>query len=729
MRSFVFIIVSCIICFSFASGQDAKELTLEEIFQPGSFELENLNNPQWLPDGNAFVFEKFDSVTGITSLYRHDVQSGIESLWIDGMDFQEPDSGYVIDFSDYSISGSGAKIMLKSNARRVWRDYDLANYFIYDIDKKQALPVRGDGNRIMHPKLSPDETMVGYVFENNIYVTDLKNKKTARITNDGSEIILNGRADWVYEEEFGIADCWRWSPDGKKIAFWRFDQSPVPTFSWTEFSPANGRVRTIHYPKAGDPNSLVKIGVYHLDKEKTVWMDIGSETDIYIPRIQWTNDPDLLSIQRMNRLQNNLELLLADGADGTSAVILSDTDPCWVDVDDDLFFLDKKPQFLWTSEQDGFNHIYLYDLKGKLIRQITNCEWVVKQIYDVDENRGQVYFSANKGDVLSTKIFKAALDHSEISTLTIKAGSHSADFSPRFKHFIHSYSAIETPRQINLLNNEGKTVRNLVKTSTDQFDETGMIYPEFLKFKTGDGVELNAQIIKPADFDPDKKYPVLIYGYGGPGSQVVRNSWGRGSSKLWYTLLTQKGYIIFSLDNRGTGGRGKAFKNLAYRDIGKYAVGDHIEGAKYLATLPYVDKARIGIWGWSGGGYLTLLAMTKGAEHFKAGIAVAPVSDFRLYDTIWSERYMGLPSDNAAGYDSASVLSYVDDYREGLLVVHGMSDDNVHAQNTMQFASLMQYKNKQFSLMVYPGKNHSLQGKNVHLHLYTMMTEFILENL
>ena len=730
MRRLYLIFILPLIANNLLFATAGKELTVEEIFASGKFRGKYLNSPRWLPDSKAFAFLKRDEGSKYTSIYKHDVKTGEESKWIDGAKLIDPAVGDTLRFSDYWISPSGQKILFKTDARRVWRHFDDAKYFVFDIQSQNMTAVRDGNERIRHVKLSPDETLAGYVFGNNIYVKNLKTGKIIQLTGDGSDTILNGLADWVYEEEFGQADRWRWSPDGKKIAFCRSDQKDVPFFSWMEYDGKYGGVRSVRYPKAGQKNSVVTVGVYHLNSGKTVWMELGSETDQYIPRIQWAPDGETLIIWRMNRLQNKLELLRADVTSGDSKTFLTETDSCWVDVVDHLIFLDDGYSFLWTSEQDGYRHIYYYDLDGKLIKQLTHGKWEVGQVYGVDETNGWVYFSGNRGNMRERHLFRVNLQGKTLKKLTVEPGSHSADFAPDFSVFIHTYSNIFISPQTVLARAGGHTMRQLVKNEIEALKEYDLAYPEFISFTTSDGVKLSAKIIKPVDFDPAKKYPVLIYGYSGPASQLVHNSWGRTTSNLWYTLLTQKGYVIFTVDQRGTGGRGKAFKNLAYGDIGKYMIKDHIEAVKYLSSLPYVDSQRIGIWGWSGGGYLTLMAMTKASDYFKAGIAVAPVSDFRLYDSIWSERYMGLPQDNKAGYDSTSALTYTDRYIGGLLVVHGLSDDNVHAQNTMQFIEKLQAAAKPFQIMVYPGKNHSmLGGSSVYLHLYKTITEFILKNL
>lgn len=727
-------ILVIIVVLSFATllwAGEKKKLTLEDIFQSNQFMTKGLNNARWLPDSKGYTFLEKKEEDSHQSIYFHNLKSGKVSRLVNGADLKPSPDKDPLRIEDYSWSKSGKKLLLKTDGQRVWRRVSLAKYFIYDLNTKNLQPVHSGEERISHPKLSADETMVGYVRNNNIYIKNQSDGSVTAVTRDGDENIINGQFDWVYEEEFGIEDGWRWSPDGKKIAFWRLDQSEVREFTWMDdYFPEYGVTTTIKYPKAGEKNSTVKIGIYHLSSQKTVWVDLGDEQDIYIPRIQWTDDPGILSVQRLNRLQNKLELMLVNAQDGSCRTILAEVNPAWVDVEDDLTFLKKTDQFIWTSERDGFKHIYLFDLNGKLLRQLTQGPWEVGSVLGVDEKNKKVFFSANREHVTQSHIYSIGLDGKNLQKLTKEEGSHQADFSPDYGAFIHIYSNLDTPPQYALVSSNGKRIRSLVENKIEALSEYDIRYPELLTFETEDGVTLQASMIKPPDFDPTKKYPVFIYGYGGPGSQMVRNGWSRNT--IWHNLIAQNDYIIFSLDNRGTGGRGKEFKNLAYGDIGKYAVGDHIEAAKYLASLPYVDKERIGIWGWSGGGYLTMMALTKGSDYFKAGIAVASVSDFRLYDTIWSERYMGLPQTNAAGYDSASVLSYIDRYKGGLLIIHGMSDDNVHAQNSMQVIQKFQELNKPFELMLYPGKDHSMRGRgpgNVTPHLYGMMTKFILENL
>ncbi len=712
-------------------SQTSSKLSIENIFKGNLLQLKHLNNPKWLPGQNAFVFLKRDKSSKVTSLFIRRVADGREEVWIDGKALIDPANNKPIHFMDYRIAPSGTKILFKTDAKRVWRHYDDARYFVFDLRTQTMRPVYDGPERIRHAKFSPDESQIAYVRGNNLYIKDLTSGKVTQITKDGSDVYLNGLSDWVYEEEFGQADGWRWSPDGRQIAFYHFDQSPIKTFSWIEYDDLDVHVKTVPYPKAGDPNSIVTIGVYHLDSGKTTWMNLGPETDQYIPRIRWTKHAHILMIERMNRLQNTLDVLLANTESGDSRVLYTETDPAWISITDNVFFLNDKTHMIRTSEASGFNHIWEYDLDSGQKRQITSGNWEVETVYGIDEVNDYIYFQANKGNMEERRLFRIKRDGTGLEQISREPGSHSAQFAPDFSAFIHTYSNVHTPPQTVLCSADGQLIRSLIQNSADSLKPFHLAYPEFTSFTTSDGVEIKAMITKPVDFDPTKKYPVLIYGYSGPASQLVLNRWGRTSSKLWYTLLTQKGYIIFTLDQRGTGGRGKAFKNLAYGDIGKYMLKDHIEGVQYLRSLPYVDGSRIGIWGWSGGGYLTLMAMTKGAAYFKAGVAVAPVSDFRLYDNIWTERYMGLPQTNPAGYDSTSALTYTNRYKGGLLVIHGTSDDNVHMQNTMQFIEKLELAGKPFNLMIYPGRNHSMLGQSgsVYYHLYKTMTNFILQNL
>ncbi|MEK7249090.1 MAG: S9 family peptidase, partial [Bacteroidota bacterium] len=575
-----------------------------------------------------------------------------------------------------------------------------------------------------------DGENIGFVRANNLFVMDIASGKEAQLTFDGSDNILNGKFDWVYEEEFSIIDGWQWSPDSKRIAFWRLDQSAVPAFPLVRYSEkdAHAEVETMRYPKAGDPNSLVQIGVVSVEDKKMLWLNLGTNPDIYIPRIQWTNDPNILSVQRLNRGQDTLEVMLANVSNGSMKTILTETDSAWLEIEsDDLTFLKKSKQFVWTSFRDGYTHIYLYSLDGKLERQVTKGEWDVTEVVGVDEDRRLVYFVAARESPLDRHLYSIQFDGTGMKRLTQEAGWHSARLSPDKKTFIDTYSGAVRPTQIWLKKTDGSLVAPLVENRLDSWNGLPVTQHSFFTFKTPDGLELNGYMLKPADFDPTKKYPVLMFVYGA-GGQTVTNRWG-GRNYLWYQLLAQHGYIVASVDPRGTDARGKKFRQITNRQLGVPNTQDLIEAAKYLGSLSYIDASRIGIWGWSGGGYHTLMAMTYGADYFKTGIAVAAVTNFKFYDTIWTERYMDTPQSNPEGYKNTSPITYASKLKGNLLIVHGTTDDNVHWQNSIAFIDELIRNNKQFETMFYPGRAHGISDAAAQKHLFTKMTSFILEKL
>jgi dipeptidyl-peptidase-4 len=712
----------------FGFAQEKRPLALEDIYASRALAGKTIQGLQWLPDGSAFTYLE-SSIDGKTKdIYKEQVTSGKKEKLVEGKSLALKPGGEPVPMSDYRWTDNGKYLLITGEVKSIWRHSTEAQHFLYEVASKKLRPLSGIAGAQSNAKLSPDGAKVGFVRRNNIFVVDLASGLETQLTADGSDDIINGQFDWVYEEEFSIADGWRWSPDSRKIAFWRLDQTRVRTFPLEDMMSTYPDIFWLKYPKAGEQNALVKIGVTTVETGETKWMELGEATDIYIPRIQWTHDPRVLSIQCLSRLQNKLELLFADVASGATRIVLTETDPCWVEVADDLTFLKNKDQFIWTSERNGYLHAYFYDFNGRLIYPITSGDWEMTQTYGVDETGGWLYFTGKKDGALEQHVYRIKLNGEGLERLSQRPGWHTPNFSPDFKHVIGQFSDVDTPTQISLRKADGALARWLEKNEIAALTQYDLMPQKFLSVKTSDGAELNAFMMKPTNFDSTKKYPVLIYCYGGPGSQNVVNRWG-GSRYLWHQLMAQKGYMVFCVDNRGTGGRGKVFENLVYGDLSKWSLRDQIEGAKYLASLPYVDASRIGIWGWSGGGYLTCLAMTAGADYFKAGVAVAPVTDFRLYDTIWTERYMGLPNDNKAGYDAASILTYADKLKGKLLMVHGMADDNVHLQNTVQLQNAFQAANQQFEVMYYHGRNHRISGGNTQLHLFTMITNYFLDNL
>jgi dipeptidyl-peptidase 4 len=702
-----------------------RELTVKDIYSKPEFYAESLEEFQWFDEGKKFSYLKNEPGAYSPSIYQHDIATGIEKALISPGQLKIDDLNFRI--KNYKWSPDNKYILFTGilHARKLKTGGD---FYVYDVRKEKIIFEVKSGKGQVNIQFSPDSKKIGFVRANNLFVLDINSGKEKQLTFDGSTDILNGVFDWVYEEEFEIIKGWRWSPDSKSIAFWRLDQSPVPIFKITLYDSLFPTYLTTRYPTAGSHNSFVKIGVVNINSAKTTWMNIGDNPDIYIPRIKFTADPQILSIQILNRSQNKLDLLFDNINTGESKVVLTETDTAWVDVFDDLYFLRDGKKFIWSSERDGYKHFYLYDYKGNLVNRITKGKWEVDELISVDENENMLFFSAHERSPLFLDFCSINLDGSNNKIIFDNEGNHKIDISPNNSFFIDEFSTANSLPATYLYKIDGEKIEDLIQPDMSFSRDYNFSFLRFVKFKTSDGVELNAYIIKPQDFDSTKKYPVLIYNYSGPGSQSVTDKW-IGVDYLWYQILVQKGYIIFCLDNRGTGGRGKAFKDIVYKHLGKWEVHDQIEGAKYLASLPYIDKNRIGIWGWSYGGYISALTLFKGADYFKAAISVGPVIHWKFYDTIYTERYMQTPEENAEGYKESSPLTYAEDYKGKLLLIHGTKDDNVHFQNTVELVSKLQELDKQFEVMFYPGKFHGISGGDTRVHLFNLMTNFILNNL
>jgi dipeptidyl-peptidase-4 len=704
-----------------------KQLTLDDIFLSGKFTPEKVENVRWRPDGSAFAFTIADPVNSIPEIYLYDIPSLEEKLFLssDKLNFK----GNQIKMSSYDWTDDAKQLIIRGPEKSIWRHSRMSPVYLLNIESGEMRAFADEYSGLKGVKLSPDGNHAGYVKEHNLFIVELSTGKETQLTFDGNENFLNGEFDWVYEEEFSIADGWKWSPDGSKIAFWKFDQTRVKEFYMIDEMYAYNKVMPLKYPKAGEQNAIVKIGVIDLNTKQTIWIDTGENDDIYLPRIYWMNSTNKLAIIKLNRLQNELHLLLADAERGYVQTILKERDSCWIDIEDNhLIPIHSENQFLWVSEESGYRHIYLYDYSGILINQVTSGDWEVTSLQGFSENDGYVYFYGKKYNILEQHIYRVKLDGTAFEKVTNLPGWHEANFSPDYRQFIHSYNNVDIPLKVFLRKTNEQIISTLRENDLPALSEFEMISPTFESFLTSDGTNLNYMITLPKNFDPAKKYPVLVYGYGGPGSQNVINRW-RDKKQLWHQMMAGKGFIVFTLDNRGTGGRGKNFKNLSYKDLGKWIVNDHVEAAKYLGTFPYVDAERIGVWGWSGGGTLTLHLLTRAAEYFKSGVSVAANTDFLLYDTIWSERYLGLPQDNIEVYLNSSAKTYAHLLKGNLLLVHGTEDDNVHYQHTMQMVKKLQDAGKQFELMLYPNKNHSIKGETTQKHLYEIMTNFFLRTL
>ncbi len=727
---FLFLFLSLTV--QLAVAQQKLKITVEDIWAKPTFAVKSVHGVNWMKDGRYYSSQVADNANQTADIVKVDVTTGQPvSTIIEGENLKAEGSQTPLAYDGYEFSADEKKVLFSTETEPIYRRSSKANYYVYDLESKKLTKL-SNGGKQSYATYSPDGKQVAFARDNNLFVVDLASMQEKQLTTNGKfNQIINGSADWVYEEEFEFAKAFFWSPNSDKIAYYSFDESRVPEYNmqvWNGLYPTDYRFK---YPKAGEPNSVVEIYVYDLGKNAPVKMDVGPEKDQYIPRINWTTDNDLLSIRRMNRLQNTLEILHANAETGASKVILTEKDKAYVEITDDLTYLKGGKQFIMSSEKDGYRHLYLYDMKGKEVRQITKGKWEISSVLGFDEKNNTVFYTSTEVSPMTRQLYRISLKGKDKTRLTKENGTHNINLSPDFKYFIDYFSNANTPLTVSLHSGkDGKLIKTLednaaLKSRLAQYETSKL---EFFDFKTSENVSLNGWMIKPANFDASKKYPVLMFVYGGPGSQQVNDAWN-AKDFMWYQLLAQKGYMIVCVDNRGTGGRGAEFKKSTYANLGKLEVQDQIEGAKYLGSLPFVDKDRIGIWGWSFGGYVTLLALTKGAEYFKAGIAVAPVTNWRFYDSIYTERFLKTPQENAAGYDENSPVQFADKLKAKLFLVHGTGDDNVHVQNSMAMTDAFIKANKQFESFYYPNRNHGIYGGSTRLHLYTQMTSFLERNL
>ena len=699
-----------------------KMIQLEDIWASRTFSPEWVWGINSMNDGIHYSSLNYGDKNVYITEYSYETGDSISTI-VDSKDLDG------ISFSDYSFSEDEKKVLLPTETESIYRYSSRSNYYVYDRETKTAQELSEGKQRLA--QFSPDASKVAFVKENNIFIKDITNNTELQVTFDGEiNKIINGATDWVYEEEFAFDNGMQWNTSGNKIAYYRFNEEKVPEFSMDLFTDLYPSQSQFKYPKAGETNSTVELFIYDLNSKKTTKANINVEEEFYIPRIKWTLDENILSVQRMNRHQNQLDFILVDAKDGSSQTIFTENDAAYIDVTDNLTFLNDGKYFIWTSEKSGYNHIYLYNLKGKQVRQITKGNYDVTDFYGIDESNNTVYFASSERSPMHRDVYAVQLNGKNKKTLTNKTGTNSATFSTNYKYFINQYSNANSPYYFSLFDAKGNEVRMLKDNSNlnNSLAEYALSQKEFFNFKTTEGIDLNGWMMKPHNFDETKQYPVFMYLYGGPGSQQVTDSWG-GSNFLWYQMLTQQGYIVACVDNRGTGARGSEFKKCTYQQLGKLETEDQIEANRYLANLPYVDGSRIGIFGWSYGGYMSSLCLLKGADEFKMAIAVAPVTNWRYYDTIYTERYMRTPQENASGYDDNSPINHVEKLKGKYLLVHGSADDNVHYQNTMEMTNALVNANKQFDLFIYPNKNHGIYGGYTRLHLFTKMTNFIKENL
>lgn len=712
-----------------AAVAQKKNVTLEDIWMKGTFRMQSVFGLNSMEDGAHYT--TLESNKNQTFIVSYEYKTGKVTDTIVSSTKLVPEGGKeAISIDDYRFSKDENRILIATETEQIYRHSTREDYYIWDR-KGKKLSKLSEGGKMMYATFSPDGKKVAFVRDNNLFVKDLGSNTETQITKDGEfNKIINGAVDWVYEEEFTMSRGFEWSPDGNKIAFYKFDESKVKEYFFPEYGELYPKEVRYKYPKAGEANSIVTVHIYDVNAKTTKQVDTGKETDQYIPRIKWTMDAGKLSLIRMNRHQNKLELLIADASTGATSVLLTEESPQYIEITDNLTFLKNGTQFIWSSDKDGYNHLYLYDMNGKLVKQLTSGQWEVIEFKGIDESSKTLYYVSTENSARDRDLYSVRLDGKNKQKLSVEEGTNLAEFSNGFKYYINFHSDANTPYYITLHNSNGKLVRvlednaSLKKTMADYT----LSKKEFFTFKTSEGVDLDGWMIKPANFDANKKYPVFMTFYGGPGHNMVTNSWG-GPDYFWHQLIAQKGYIVVCVDNRGTEARGAAFKKSTYKQMGKLEVADQIEVAKYLGGMSYVDKSRIGVEGWSFGGYLAALCMTKGSEYFKCGISVAPVTNWRFYDSIYTERYLSLPQDNPYGYDDNSPINHVKNLKGKYLLVHGTADDNVHFQNSVEMVTALIKANKQFDSFYYPDKNHSIYGGNTRYHLYTKMTNFLVENL
>jgi dipeptidyl-peptidase 4 len=707
-----------------AQKTDYEPITLEGIFKNRAFVQKTVKGFRSLKNGTEY------SVLEGSAVITYSFVTGEQTGKVFSID--QLSSGALVSVNDYTFSEDESMLLIEADVESIYRHSYRANYFIWDIHKKKLKPLSSLGKQQL-ATFSPDGFKVAFVRDNNLHVKHLDTEKEEQITFDGKvNEIINGAPDWVYEEEFGFNKAFEWSPDSRWIAYYRFDESRVNMFNMTLYGDLYPRWYQYKYPKAGEENSVVTIHVHDLHTGDTRIMDTGKETDQYIPRIRWSAEPGRLAIARLNRLQNKFELLIAEASTGISSNVYTDTNKYYIQqlTDDFVVFTPDRKHFIVRSEQDGFSHFYLYTIKGKLVNQITKGNWDVDEFLGFDERTSTIYYTSSELSPIERDLYSIHLTGRDKKRLSTTRGVSTALFSHGYKFYLLYHSSAVHPQRVSLHSRKGETIRVLEENNNlqDLIQTHGFTKKEFFSFENTDGIELMGYMIKPPDFDSLATYPLLMYVYGGPESQMVRNEW-ETRYQPWFQMLAQNGYIVACVDNRGTNGRGEAFRKATYMQLGKLETLDQIEAAEYMGTLPYVDDSRIGIFGWSYGGYMSALCMLLGSDIFKLGISVAPVTSWRFYDTIYTERFLRKPADNPRGYDDYSPIKHANKLNGKFMLVHGMADDNVHFQNSVELVEELVSGNKAFELMYYPNADHGMRGGNNTLHLYSKMTDFILNNL
>ena len=733
-RSHLYLATTLLLSLSLTALAQQKLLTIDDIFDPVKRVNFNGTTPtvRWLKDGNHYLLVNEASRRDVPRLQKVNAATAEAVPFFDAAKMQAAfaalpgisaeNARQLANRGNYNLNPEQTAVLIN------WSN----DLFYYEFGSDRAIRLTSNPEEEQSEEFSPDGRMISFVRENNLYVEDLSMQRRERaLTRDGSPKILNGRLDWVYQEELygrGNYGAYWWSPDSTSIAFLRFDENPVPEFTVVDHIPYRQNVELTPYPKAGDPNPHVKLGVVNAAGGDIRWVDTYKyqPADMLISRVAWTPDSKKVVYQAQNREQTFLDLNFADARDGKSTNIIHESSKAWVAINENPIWL-KDGTFLWASERNGWEHLYHYSADGKLLRQVTDGKWEVRSIQGVDEPNGFIYFTGTQNSHIAPNGYRIKLDGTGVQRLTTTDGSHRIDVSPTHNYFFDVWSDLNTPSQVRLFDASGKLVRVIGENKVDALKQYKLGTAELLQVKTRDGFVMEAMMIKPPDFDPRKKYPVMSFTYGGPHAPQVRDAWG-SATYMWHQMLAQKGYIIWVCDNRTASGKGLESTWLVYKNFGELELRDIEDGLSWLKNQSYVDGSRIGIWGWSYGGFMTSYALTH-SKSFKIGIAGGSVTDWRDYDSIYTERYMQTPQNNPEGYKKSSPVNAAKDLHGKLLLIHGAIDDNVHMQNTIQFVYELQKAGKQFELMLYPKSRHGVTDPLLLKHMRQMMTDFILENL
>jgi dipeptidyl-peptidase 4 len=706
-----------------------KTITIEDIYQNGTFRLKGIPGFNFQRDGVHYTLLSQDQ----RKIEQYSLLSGtVTDVLFDAKKIKgDKPAGWKDAFDAYQFSADEAGILLMTEAEAIYRWSSKGQGYYFNV-QKNTLEKLYDGQPQRAATFSPDGSKVAFVVDNDLYIKELGVEKVMRVTTDGRiNNIINGVSDWLYEEEFELVRAFEWSPDSKRLAYLRFDESQVPEMTMEEYRDSTYPTTVkFKYPKVGEKNAVVTAHLYDLSAATSKQIELSAAADDYLPRLKWTPQGELC-LTRLNRLQNHIWLTLTNPASGQTRTLLEETNEFYLDLREPQFL--KDGSFIWMSPKSGYDHLYLHDAAGKEVLALTTGAFDVTQYYGVDEKNGLVFYQAASVNAMQRELFSVNLKGKKRTMLNesfgATRGSHDATFSSTFDYWVHTYSTCDSPPQYAVRDRKGKEVRTLEQNEAlrARREEYGAVPMEFFQ-TTGTALPLNGWMMKPANLAPDQKVPVMMFVYGGPGDQKVTDAW-RNSNYWWFQMLVQKGYIVACVDNRGTGGRGEQFKKMTYLQLGKYETEDQIAAAQYLGTMPFVDKDRIGIFGWSYGGYMASSALFKGKGTFKAAIAVAPVTNWKWYDSAYTERYMRTYADNKKGYDDNSPTNFADQMEGDLLLIHGLADDNVHFQHSAELTNRLIQYNKQFESMLYPNRNHGIGDKAARLHLYRLMTDFLDKSL